>query len=509
MKIFNTEDIRIINRKILEIGNETSLELINRTAQGVASEIIARWNPVRPLIVFAGPGNNGATAIAVARILFGHGFRPAVYLLNIGGDKLNSNCRNSREALRSETPEVAFTEVTGNGKFSLPNMTPATLIIDGLFGSGLKGQLTGGFMLLVRAINDSGATIVSIDVPSGLSGDLCADGIDRNTIHADLTLAVQFPRPAFFMKENQALIGEWKTLDIGLDPEVIRSTPNRYHFTEASEIKSLLRARKPFSSKADYGSALLIAGSYGMMGAAVLAARGALRAGVGKLTVHAPQCGYEILQSAVPEAMFEADTDKNKLVIGNMKSLKDFSAIGIGCGIGTHEITENALEQFLQSTSRPVVLDADALNCIARRPTLINNVPALSVLTPHAKEFDRIFGDQPTDEARLLKAIEVAHKYDILILLKGRYTTLVRCDRMVYFNSTGCPAMATPGSGDVLTGVITALMAQGYKPEISALIGAYIHGLAGEIAQETQGEYGVTAGDIAANIGVAIKNILR
>ncbi|MDE5744475.1 MAG: NAD(P)H-hydrate dehydratase, partial [Paramuribaculum sp.] len=282
-----------------------------------------------------------------------------------------------------------------------------------------------------------------------------------------------------------------------------------FNLIEAGEIKALLRSRRQFSSKADYGSALLIAGSYGMMGAAVLAARGALRAGVGKLTVHSPMCGYEILQSSVPEAMFEADTDKNKLVIGNMKSAHDYSAIGIGCGIGTHEITENALEQFLQSRTRPVVLDADALNCIARRPTLINDIPVLSVLTPHAGEFDRIFGDHPTDEARLLKAIEVARIHKILILLKGRYTALVRCDRLVYFNPTGCPAMATPGSGDVLTGVITSLMAQGYKPEVSAAIGAYIHGLAGEIAQETQGDYGVTAGDIAANIGVAIKNILR
>ncbi|MDE6264255.1 MAG: NAD(P)H-hydrate dehydratase, partial [Paramuribaculum sp.] len=228
-----------------------------------------------------------------------------------------------------------------------------------------------------------------------------------------------------------------------------------------------------------------------------------------KLTVHSPQCGYEIMQSAVPEAMFEADTDKNKLVIGNMKSPREYTAIGVGCGIGTHEITEIALEQFLQSRTRPVVLDADALNCIARRPSLINDIPVLSVLTPHAGEFDRIFGDHTTDEARLLKAIEVAHIHNILILLKGRYTALVRCDHKVYFNPTGCPAMATPGSGDVLTGVITSLMAQGYKPEVSALIGAYVHGLAGEMARDTQGDYGVTAGDIASNIGIALKNTLR
>ncbi|MDE6048721.1 MAG: NAD(P)H-hydrate dehydratase [Paramuribaculum sp.] len=509
MKIFNTEEIRAIDRRTMEIEGITSLELIGRVAHGVASEIVARWSPNRPVIVYAGPGNNGADALAVALILADHGFRPSVYLLNIGGNRLSRDCRDCRDKLRADAPGIDFTEVTG--RFSLPEMNSNTLIIDGLFGSGLKGQLTGGFMMLVRAINDSGATVVSIDVPSGMSGDLCADNVNRNIIHANLTLAVQFPRPAFFMKENEELIGEWKTLDIGLNAEAIRSTPTGFHFVEANEVKSLLRPRKQFSSKADYGSALLIAGSYGMMGAAVLAARGALRAGVGKLTVHSPQCGYEILQSSVPEAMFEADTDKNKLVIGNMKPTHDYSAIGIGCGIGTHEITENALEQLLQLRLRtkPVVLDADALNCIARRPTLINDIPVLSVLTPHAEEFDRIFGNHTTDEARLLKAIEVAFIHKIIILLKGRYTALVYCDHRVYFNPTGCPAMATPGSGDVLTGVITSLMAQGYKPEVSALLGAYIHGLAGEIAQEAQGDYGVTAGDIAANIGVAIKNLLR
>lgn len=507
MRIFNSENISAIYRRFMKDDGISSLELIERVAQGVAAEIIARWNPNRPVIIFAGPGNNGADALAVARIIYSQGYRPSVYLLNIGGNRLSNDCRICRDKLRADAPGIDFTEVTGN--FSLPKMNSSTLVVDGLFGSGLNGQLTGGYMLLVRAINDCGAKVVSIDVPSGMSGDLCADNINRNTIQADLTLAVQFPRPAFFMKENEELIGEWKILDIDLNQEILRTTPTGFHLVEEGEVKALLRPRKKFSSKADYGSALLIAGSYGMMGAAVLAAKGALRSGVGKLTVHAPQCGYEILQSTVPEAMFEADIDRNKLVTGNMKSQKEFSAIGIGCGIGTHEITENALEQFLQSRTHPVVLDADALNCIARRPSLLNNIPALSVLTPHAGEFDRLFGDHATDEARLLKAIEVAQARHILILLKGRYTTLVRCDRRVYFNPTGCPAMATPGSGDVLTGVITSLMAQGYKPEVSALIGAYVHGLAGEIAQEAQGEYGVTAGDIAANIGIAIKNILR
>lgn len=507
MKIFNTEDIRAIDRRTMETDGVSSLELIERVAQGVASEIASRWRPSKPLLVFAGPGNNGADALAVARILAELGFSPAVYLLNIGGNKLSRDCRDCRDRLIAEAPGVAFKEVTG--KFTTPEINSSYLVIDGLYGTGLKGPLAGGFMLLVRYINESGATVVSIDVPSGMTGDLCADTVNRNIIHADLTLTVQFPRPAFFMRENAELIGEWKTIDINLNHDVIRSTPTGYHLVEGNEVKSLLRPRNPFSSKADYGSALIVAGSYGMMGAAVLAAQGALRAGAGKVTVHAPMCGYEILQSAVPEAMFTADSDKNKLVPGAIKPERDYSAIGVGCGIGTHDITVNALQQFLQSRTRPVVLDADALNCIAKRPTMLSDIPVLSVITPHAGEFDRLFGESPTDEARLLKAIDVAHYHNISILLKGHYTALVRPDYKVYFNSTGTPAMATPGSGDVLTGLITALMAQGYKPEVSALLGAYIHGLAGELAAEIHGDYGVTAGDIAANIGIAIKNLIR
>lgn len=505
MKVFNAEDIRAIDRLTIEKDGVTSLELIERAAHGIAGEITARWRPNKPLIVFAGPGNNGADALAVSRILASQGYNPMVYLFNIGGNRLSRDCRDCKDELLAQVPGINFTEVTG--QFTAPELTPQSLVIDGLFGSGLKGPVTGGFMILIRYVNDSGATVVSVDVPSGMSGDLRTNQINRDIIHATLTLVMQFPRPAFFMKENAQLVGEWKTIDIGLNHDAARSTKTPFHLVEGSEIKTLIRQRTPFSSKADYGSALLIAGSYGMMGAALMAAKGALRAGAGKVTVHSPMCGYEILQSGVPEAMFDAD--KHKLICSDIKPDKEYAAIGVGPGIGTHDLTQFALEQFLQSSKKPVVLDADALNCIAKRPTMISDIPVLSVITPHAGEFDRLFGECDSDENRLIKAMEAAHYHNILILLKGRYTALVRPDNKVYFNSTGTPAMATPGSGDVLTGVITALMAQGYKPEVSALIGAFVHGLAGEFAAEEHGDYGVTASDIAANIGKAFKSLMR
>jgi NAD(P)H-hydrate epimerase len=320
-------------------------------------------------------------------------------------------------------------------------------------------------------------------------------------------VSAQFPHLSFFMEENAPLVGEWKTVDIGLSQTEIRKTSAPFYLVERSDVRKLLSQRSDFCSKNDFGSAMLVAGSYGMMGAAVMSARGALRAGAGKVTVYSPRCGYDVVQTAVPEAMFAAAN--SDITLSDIRMNYPYDAIGIGPGIGTSDATINALEKFLNgyNGSRPLVLDADALNCLAKRQTLLHKVPMLSILTPHAGEFDRLFGQQPNSEARLVKAIEMSRYHNVLIVLKGRYTTIVRPDGRLYFNSSGCPGMATPGSGDVLTGIITALLAQGYRPEVAALAGVYIHGVAGELAQEAEGTYGVTAGDIAANVGKAIKFI--
>lgn len=503
MKIFTTEDIRAIDRSTIETEGVTARDLIERVADGVVGEIVSRWRPNKRTMVFAGPGNNGADALAVARQLMEQGFAPEVFLFNIGGDKLSTDCRACRDDLL-KLDGVCFTEVTGT--FTLPELNSSYLVIDGLFGSGLREPLTSGFMSLVRYINESGAKVVSIDIPSGMFGDWNRGAINRNIIHASLTLTLQFPRLAFMMKENADLVGEWKVLDIGLSTDAIRNTHTNFQIVDAAGMRMLLKPRPPFCSKADFGNLLIVAGQYGMMGAAVMAARGSLRAGVGKTTVHTAGWGYEVIQGQVPEVMF--DPDKNDAVITEIRPPHAYSAVAIGPGIGTAEPTINALDSFLKSAAVPLVLDADALNCMSMRRTMLNMLPARTILTPHAGEFDRLFGTHSTDEERLLTAIKVAEDYDILILLKGHHTALVRPDGKIYFNSTGTPALATPGSGDVLTGVIAAFLAQGYKPEIAPLAGAFVHGLAGEIAAEEHGEYGVTAGDIAGCIGKAIRQIM-
>lgn len=504
MKIFNTENIRKIDRITIEEEGVSSQELIRRVAEGVAGEIIGRWSPSTPVVIFAGSGNNGADALVVGRLLLEAGFYPRILLFNFKGNSLSRDCDIAKRELLS-TGYNGLMEIIDRAE--LPSLTPDHLVIDGLFGSGLRDPLEGGFMMLARNISESGATVISIDVPSGMFGEWNARVIGRNVVHATLTMAIQFPRLSFFLGDNAELVGKWKVIDIGLSNRAIMETPTKYFYVERDEVRAVLKPRKPFSSKSDYGHALLFAGCYGMAGAAVMAARGALRSGVGKLTVHSARAAFPVIQSQVPEALFSADRHEN--VISDMSPRFNCSAIGVGPGIGTNDATRGAFETLVKSYKRPLVIDADALNAIAKNQTILDHIAPGSILTPHAGEFDRIFGTQTSDEGRLLKAVEVSHRYKLLIVLKGRYTATVRPDGKVFFNSSGTPAMATAGSGDVLTGIITSLLAQGYKSETASVAGVYIHGLAGEMAAETQGEYGTTAMDIASCVGRAVKAIME
>lgn len=509
MKIFSNEELRSIDAYTIQHEGVTSLELIHRTGRCVSDKLVELCpDKSARIVVFAGWGKNGADAVAASAMLLKAGYAPQIILFNIGGKRLCNECAACRDELLNDFPDCDFTEVTGN--FSMPELDSATWVVDGLFGSGLNRPLAGSLQMIIRAINESGAKILSIDVPSGLMSDWNSQTLSRNVIHANVTIALGSPRLAFFIEDNAPAVGTWSVADIGLSKEAIRRAPYTYYLITERDIRRSLRPRDPYASKADFGSALICAGSYGMMGAAVLSTRACLRSGAGKVTCYAPRCGYYVMQTAVPDAMFERDP--HDVALSQITLKHDYQAVAIGPGIGTADITINALENLLKlanANSRPLVLDADALNCIALRPIMLNYLPVLSVLTPHAGEFDRLFGSQPSAEARLRKAIEVAAFHNIIIVLKGRYTAIVRPDGKVYINSSGTPALATPGSGDVLTGIITGLIAQGYTPETAAIIGVYIHGVAGEICAAEHGTYGVSADDVAGSVGRAIKSIME
>ncbi len=503
MKIFTSQAIHELDNATCEAQQISSIDLMERAAELVTDELNSRFLPGQRFVVMAGPGNNGGDALAVARMLIERGYkRVEVFLFNVAG-KLSHDCDEERKKLIT-IDGVDFTEVSR--EFNPPYLSEKDVVIDGLFGSGLNKPLMGGFVAVTRYINESGAYVVAIDLPSGLFGEWNSQVNRRDMIHANLTLAFQMPRLSFFFEENYSILGEWKLLDIDLDEAKIKEMPAEYMLVESRNIRPLLQPRLPFTGKRNYGSALVFAGSTGMMGAAVMSSRATLRSGAGLVTVHGPKGGLPILQTAVPEAMFEPD--RNEHFITDMRIHHDHQAVAVGPGIGTNDQTIDALEALLKSGVNSLVLDADALNCISKRPALLTLLPPKTIITPHIGEFDRLFGEQRSSEDRLKTAIDMARQYNIIIVLKGHYTATVRPTGRVYINPTGNPGMATAGSGDVLTGVVSAFLAQGYRPEHAATIGVYVHGLAGDLASEEIGEFGLTAGDIANYVGRAIRMII-
>ena len=514
MKIFPSSSIKKLDAYTIENEPIASIDLMDRAATALTKAITDRWGTETPVTVFAGPGNNGGDALAVARMMAEKGYKTEVYLFNTKGN-LSPDCQTNKELVEM-MEEVSFHEIST--QFVPPVLTPDHLVIDGLFGSGLNKPLSGGFAAVVKYINSSPAMVVAIDIPSGLMGEENTFNVKSNIIRADVTFSLQLPKLAFLFAENTEFVGEWELLDIQLSEEGIEETETNYEMLEIEEIRSLIKPRKQFAHKGNFGHALLIAGSKGMAGASVLAARACLRSGVGLLTVHAPICNNDILQTSAPEAMVETDASENYFAVPT--DTDDYQAVGIGPGLGRNEETEAALIEQLPGLGRneeteaalieqlehcqtPVVLDADALNILANHRHTLTHLPKGSILTPHPKELERLTGKCQDSYERLMKACELAHAAHVHIILKGAYSVIITPEGKCFFNPTGNPGMATGGSGDVLTGVILALLAQGYPTEEAAKIGTYIHGLAGDIAQKKQGMIGLIASDIVTCLPTA------
>ena len=308
------------------------------------------------------------------------------------------------------------------------------------------------------------------------------------------------------MPENAIYVGEWKELPIGIHPDAFVKTKTSYGLITDEDIASLIKTRERFAHKGDFGHALLIAGSAGKMGAAVLAAKGCLRSGAGLLTVHIPSRGEVILQTALPEAMVELD--RNADCVTELPDASKYDAIGIGPGIGKADETRELLKKLLETVPAiPLVVDADALNLIADNNELLHHLPEGTILTPHVGEFDRLTGSSDNSYERIQKARSIAAEQKICIILKGSYTAVCTPTGRIFFNTTGNPGMATAGSGDVLTGLILGLLSQGYRPEEASVIGVYVHGVAGDLAAANLSEESMIAGDIIQMSGIAFKQM--
>lgn len=502
MKIFTNAQIKELDKYTIEHEPVSSINLMERAAKALTRAITDVWNNSVPVVVFAGPGNNGGDALAVARMLGDLGYQVSVYLFNIRGH-LSEDCAINKRRLTDSKRAKEFIEVTQ--EFDPPRLEKGMLVVDGLFGSGINKPLAGGFASLVKYINASSAEVVAIDVPSGLMTEDNTYNVRANTIRADLTLTIQQPKLSFLFPENQQFIGQLRILDIRLSQEGTEKIETSYHILEESQVRSLIIGRDPFAHKGQMGHALMIAGSYGMAGAAVLATRACLRSGVGKVTVHTPKKNRDILQIAIPEAVLQFDPEET--VFSEAVDTEDFQAIGIGPGLGQSETTAIPLITQLRRSTCPVVADADALNILANHRAWIQQLPKGIILTPHPKEFDRLEGHSSDSYERLTKARHLAERLQGYVILKGRYTAICLPDGHVYFNPTGNAGMATAGSGDVLTGIITALLARGYKPQNACIAGVYLHGLAGDLAARDLGEESLIAEDIIRYLSRAFKRL--
>jgi len=501
MKIFRSEQIKKIDE--LTIKNEpiASVDLMERAAGQLFKWYIDRFERSRRIIIFIGPGNNGGDGLALARMLFESRYDPYVYYIQFT-DKTTKDWEINRQRLEKET-NVPFNLIYNIDQF--PLICSDDIVVDAIFGSGLTRPADGLPADIIRKINLSDAEIISIDIPSGLFGEDNSSNVSDNIVKADFTLSFQFPKLSFMFPENERFTGEWILLPIGLSNQGIQTIDSSWFLLENRDILPRLKKRNKFDHKGDYGHGLLVAGSYGKIGAAILGAKAALKTGLGLITCHIPSSGNYIIQTALPEAMVQIDNSEK--YVSGIKQANIFSAIGIGPGIGTGSETQKAVHDLLLSCEKPLVIDADGLNILGLNKDWLSLLPKETILTPHPKEFERIAGKTDNSFLRLKKQIEFSKAYNCVVVLKGAHSSITTPDGKVFFNTTGNPGMASAGSGDVLTGIILSLLSQGYSSENACVTGVYLHGLAGDIAALKSCYESIIASDIIDNIGNAFIKI--
>jgi hydroxyethylthiazole kinase-like uncharacterized protein yjeF len=499
MKILSAEQAREADAYTILHEPISSIDLMERAAQAFTHRLLAfSFVSLQTAFdIYCGPGNNGGDGLAIARLLSEKGYKIRVFILpalHYSVDYLSN--LNRLKALGNSNVDL----IEGTEGLALPVCNTEVLIIDALYGSGLNKPIEGLAAKWVAHINRQKCYVIAVDIPSGLPAN---EGPAANApvVQASHTLTFQQPKFSMLLAEHALFVGLFDVLEIGLSKSFINSLPSAFTYITAELAGSLLRPKPKFSHKGTYGHALLVSGSYGRIGAAVLAAEACLKSGAGLLTVHAPGCGYEVLQSTVPEAMVIPDAPQQH--ISGAVPIDPYSVVGIGPGIGLEKETQNTLKLLIQQCASPMVIDADALNILAENKTWISFIPPGSILTPHPKEFERLIGKKGNSAARLEWQREFALKYRVYLVLKGAHTSIASPEGELFFNSSGNPGMAKGGSGDVLTGLLTGLLAQGYLPENAALLGVYLHGLAGDIAAASHSMDAMTARDITNAFGEA------
>ncbi len=503
--ILSTEQQRASDLYTMAQESISAIDLMERAATAFVTWFTHKFNTKSPVIIVCGNGNNGGDGMAIARLLWQKEHRVEVFFSKIATNESPQFATNYNR-LREET-HIICEEITDIPTFyddfiylQKEKKSENCIVIDALLGTGISKNLTGEASQIINILNNQkNITRVAVDVPSGLFCDNA--NIDNLVFNADYTATFHAPKLAFFLPEGGENIGELTVLNIDLNDSFLLENELPYHVLTRDFIKNSLKKRARFSHKGSFGHALIIAGSYGMMGAAVLTTQAALRSGVGLVTVHTPKKGVDILQIKCPEAL--CSIDNNDFYFSDLTDdCSVFTAIAVGCGIGHNVITRAALKDLLL-LRRPLIIDADALNIIAKN-NWHSSIPENSILTPHPKEFARLFGETQNSLERLHLLQQKAVELSSIIVLKGAFTAVAMPDSSIYFNTTGNNGLAKGGSGDTLTGLMVGLLAQGYSPQNAAMIAVFQHGAAADIAATMLGETAMLPSDLVQYFGNAI-----
>lgn len=471
LPLLTAENIRKADAYTIKHEPVSSVDLMERASKAFVGWFVNHFPDKKQSIsVYCGTGNNGGDGLAIARMLYQHKYLKIT--VNIARFSKKSTADFDTNLQRLTAAGLTYTEIQTGDK--LPD-DKSDIVIDALLGSGLNKPLAGDYARLVKHLNELSKKVVAVDVPTGLfiDGEMPANAL---VLRAGLVITFQLPKLSFLLPESGPHINCWEAVPIGLDEHFIQSVNSPYHLIEEKDIRHLLKPRPRFSNKGTFGHALIIAGQAETMGAALLSASACAHAGAGLTTACIPASGLTAFNTAQPEVMAIVRDGKKTPIIPYEK----YSAIGIGPGLGRDKQALQLLGDAFKNYQKPMVIDADALNLLSANTKLWKKLPAGSILTPHMKEFDRLFGNHASWWARIQTALAKAAEHRVYIILKNNYTIIATPDGKVYFNSTGNPAMATGGMGDVLTGVLTSLLAQQYTPEQACIIGTYIHGKAGD-----------------------------
>ncbi|MDD4216809.1 MAG: NAD(P)H-hydrate dehydratase [Bacteroidales bacterium] len=492
MKIFKSSQVREIDKHTIKNEPITSINLMERAAKTVFERITSLGHGFPKFCVVVGPGNNGGDGLVIARLLLENNYDVDVFVCRFT-KSMSQDCSENLKRLKKLNKDIVH-QISESTEMI---MSDDAIIIDAIFGSGLTRETSGEFAKVINKINNSGNTVLAVDMPSGLFGE---DNTNNNgaIVQANITYALQFPSIAMMFAENHKFFGDVVTVPIGLSLDAIKSTQSNYYITDKEFVSANFKKRTRFDHKGNFGHLLLIAGSYGKAGAAVLTAKAALKSGAGLITAHLPAKLVDIMQISVPEVMISIDN--NEKYCSNIENIFKYNAVGIGPGLDTKIVSKDLLVSLLKVCKSPVVIDADALNVLSGMKFFLKLIKPETILTPHPKEFERLFGKFDNSWQKIEFMQKTSVEKSIVIILKGGITAISLPNGRVFFNTDGNPGMATGGSGDVLTGVIASFLAQGYSSEMAAILGVYFHSKAGDFAKQKVGEMALSASDIINNL---------